>query len=152
MAGAKGRRRAFPGTLAPVMTGTKPATSHQPRPWLLYLLECVGGKLYAGISPDPEARFQLHLRGGGARYTRANPPLRILAAQAYADRSAASAAEYALKQLPRAAKLRWAQERPWPLKPARKARPSPRQPAARKSVKISGGQAPRRRVRGKSAE
>nr|WP_084183231.1 GIY-YIG nuclease family protein [Nevskia soli] len=85
------------------------------RPWLLYLLECAGDKLYIGISPDPEARFQLHLRGTGAKYTRANPPLRILAAQVYADRSAASAAEYALKQLRRDAKLLWARERAWPL-------------------------------------
>ena len=85
------------------------------RPWLLYLLECAGDKLYIGISPDPEARFQLHLRGTGAKYTRANPPLRILAAQVYADRSAASAAEYALKQLRRDAKLLWAREWAWPL-------------------------------------
>lgn len=85
------------------------------RPWLLYLLECAGDKLYVGISPDPEARFQLHLRGTGAKYTRANPPLRILAAQVYADRSAASVAEYALKHLRREAKLLWARERAWPL-------------------------------------
>ena len=92
------------------------------RPWLLYLLECVGNKLYVGISPDPEARFQLHLRGTGAKYTRANPPLRILAAQVYADRSAASVAEHALKKMRPAAKLLWARERAWPLalKPAGK--------------------------------
>lgn len=102
------------------------------RPWLLYLLECAGDKLYVGISPDPEARFQLHLRGNGAKYTRANPPLRILAAQVYADRSAASVAEYALKQLRREAKLLWARERAWPL--ATKA--AAKKTAAKKAMRV----------------
>jgi len=93
---------------------SKQAPSKAQRPWLLYLLECTGGKLYAGISPDPEARFRMHLRGTGAKYTRANPPLRILAAKAYPGRSAASAAEHALKKMRRPAKLLWAQQHAWP--------------------------------------
>jgi len=95
---------------------SKQVPSKAQRPWLLYLLECTGGKLYAGISPDPEARFRMHLRGTGAKYTRANPPLRILAAQAYPSRAAASAAEHALKKMRRPAKLLWAQQRAWPLR------------------------------------
>ncbi len=74
-------------------------------PWFLYLLECRNGSYYAGITPDLQARFQAHLRGAGAKYTRANPPLRLLASRAYPDRAAASRAEYALKQLPRDRKL-----------------------------------------------
>ena len=97
---------------------SKQAPSKAQRPWLLYLLECTGGKLYAGISPDPEARFRMHLRGTGAKYTRANPPLRILAAQAYPSRAAASAAEHALKKMRRPAKLSWAQQHTWPLRRA----------------------------------
>ena len=73
--------------------------------WYLYLLECTNGSYYAGITTDVTARFEAHQLGKGARYTRANPPLRILAQAAYADRSAASKAEWALKQLPREAKL-----------------------------------------------
>lgn len=117
-------RAAVPGcgTLMRAMTASAPNPAKTPRPWLLYLLECSGGKLYAGISPDPELRFQQHLRGTGAKYTRANPPLRILAAQAFPDRAAASAAEYALKRLRRAAKLQWAQTRSWPLPPVGKRR------------------------------
>ncbi|MBN6150818.1 GIY-YIG nuclease family protein [Xanthomonas sp. AmX2] len=76
-----------------------------PTPWFLYLLECRNGSYYAGITVDLEARYQAHLRGTGAKYTRANPPLRLLASRAYPDRAAASRAEYALKQLPRARKL-----------------------------------------------
>jgi putative endonuclease len=74
-------------------------------PWFLYLLECRNGSYYAGITPDLQARFQAHLRGTGAKYTRANPPVRLLASRAYPDRAAASRAEYALKQLPRGRKL-----------------------------------------------
>lgn len=75
-----------------------------PKPWFLYLLECANGSYYAGITTDVAARFAAHQSGKGARYTRANPPLRIVGQVAYADRSAASKAEWQLKRLPREAK------------------------------------------------
>ena len=75
------------------------------RPWFLYLLECADGSFYAGISTDVQARFAVHCAGKGARYTRAHPPLRVLASRVYPDRSAASRAEWQLKQLPRTRKL-----------------------------------------------
>ncbi|WP_297802005.1 GIY-YIG nuclease family protein [Arenimonas sp. GDDSR-1] len=75
--------------------------------WHLYLLECrsAGGtSLYAGITTDLDRRYAEHAAGTGARYTRAHPPIRLLAARAYPDRSSASKAEAALKKLPRARK------------------------------------------------
>lgn len=75
------------------------------KPWFLYLLECANGTYYAGITTDVDARFKAHQQGKGARYTRANPPLAIIAQAIYPDRSAASKAEWALKQLPRDQKL-----------------------------------------------
>ena len=72
--------------------------------WFLYLLECANGSYYAGITTDVQARFEAHQSGKGARYTRANPPVRIVGQAAYPDRSAASKAEWELKQLPRDAK------------------------------------------------
>ncbi len=77
------------------------------KPWHLYLLECRNGSSYAGITNDLDARYAAHLAGSGARYTRANPPLRLLASHCYPDRAAASRAEWAIKQLPRARKLAW---------------------------------------------
>jgi putative endonuclease len=65
------------------------------------LLECNNGAYYAGITNDLPARFAAHLAGKGARYTRANPPVKILASKTYPDRSAASIAEAQLKNLPR---------------------------------------------------
>jgi putative endonuclease len=75
--------------------------------WWLYLLECRNGAYYAGISNDVPARYAAHQAGRGARYTRANPPLRLLGSRAYPDRASAARAEWQLKQLPRARKLAW---------------------------------------------
>jgi putative endonuclease len=78
--------------------------------WVLYLLECNNGAYYAGITNDLTARFAAHLAGKGARYTRANPPVKILASKVYPDRSTASIAEAQLKNLPRSQKRRFFDE------------------------------------------
>ena len=74
-------------------------------PWVLYLLECENGTYYAGITTDLERRFAEHVFGIGARYTRANPPKRVVAVMTFPDRASASRAEAALKKLPRSAKV-----------------------------------------------
>jgi putative endonuclease len=76
-----------------------------PVPYWLYLLECEGGVYYTGIALDVEQRFFQHVFGLGAKFTRARPPLRVLAARAYPDKSAALRAEIRVKALPRARKL-----------------------------------------------
>ena len=76
-----------------------------PDGWCLYLLECRNGAFYAGITNRLHARYAAHVAGTGAKYTRANPPVRIVASRNYPDRSAASRAEAQLKRLPRAKKL-----------------------------------------------
>jgi len=73
--------------------------------WFLYLIECSNGALYAGITTDVEARYAKHASGKGAKYTRANPPKRLIGSIAFEDRSSASKAEYKIKQLPRAEKV-----------------------------------------------
>ncbi len=67
--------------------------------WYLYLLECSDGSIYTGITVDVEARYAAHVAGRGARYTRSHRPTRLLASVEYTDRSTASKAEYAMKQL-----------------------------------------------------
>ena len=76
-----------------------------PKNWCVYLLECKNGAYYAGITNDIEARFLAHQSGKGAKYTRANPPLKILATKLCTDKSEASQLEAQLKKLPRAKKL-----------------------------------------------
>jgi putative endonuclease len=77
----------------------------QPTPYWLYLLECEGGVYYAGVAIDVEQRFLQHVFGLGAKFTRARPPLRVLAAREYSNKGDALRAEFQLKALPRAEKL-----------------------------------------------
>jgi putative endonuclease len=72
--------------------------------WYVYLLECRDGSVYTGIATDVPRRYAEHAAGKGARYTRAHPPLRVLASFEHPDRASASRAEYAIKQLSAARK------------------------------------------------
>ncbi|MBE7437938.1 MAG: GIY-YIG nuclease family protein [Spirochaetales bacterium] len=62
------------------------------------------GRLYTGISTDPERRFAQHARGQGARYFRFDRPERIVFRETCADRSRALQREAELKKLSRRAK------------------------------------------------
>ncbi|MDF1628642.1 MAG: GIY-YIG nuclease family protein [Alcanivoracaceae bacterium] len=74
--------------------------------WWLYLLDC-DGRLYTGISTDPQRRYQEHLHGGtkGARFTRAASKLTMVWLMQIGDRSLALRAEYRLRRLRRGQKL-----------------------------------------------
>lgn len=72
--------------------------------WFVYLIECADGSIYTGIAIDVEARYTAHKAGTGARYTRSHPPVRLLGCEAHPDRSAASKAEYRIKQMTAAQK------------------------------------------------
>ena len=85
-----------------VVNATKRKTEMR---WVLYLLECRGGSYYAGITTDLTRRFAEHQVGTGGHYTRAHRPIRIIASRNFPDRSSASRAEYAVKQLPKKEKL-----------------------------------------------
>lgn len=74
------------------------------KPWYLYLIECQDGSIYTGITVDVAARYAAHMQGKGARYTRAHPPKKLLKVMTYDNRSEASIAEYATKQLSAAEK------------------------------------------------
>ena len=87
------------------------------QPWVLYLLECAGERLYAGITNDLALRFAAHRTGRGARFTKAFPPRRVVAASQLPSRSEALKAEHALKRRPRADKLRWLANCGVPLAP-----------------------------------
>jgi putative endonuclease len=73
--------------------------------WWLYLLECESStgaiSYYTGITTDVIRRFNQHLAGVGARYTRSNPPLRVIDVLAFDDRASASRAETLVKRLKR---------------------------------------------------
>lgn len=73
--------------------------------WAVYLIECADGRVYTGIARDPERRYAQHLSGRGARFTRSNPPQRLLGWVWLADRGSALRLEIAWKRMPREARI-----------------------------------------------
>lgn len=61
--------------------------------------------MYAGITNDLDKRYRDHVSGKGAKYTRANPPSRVIGTCWFPDRSTASKAEYKIKKLPARRKI-----------------------------------------------
>jgi len=80
--------------------------------WYVYIVRCVDGSFYTGITTDLQRREREHNEGGrsGARYTRARRPVQMVWAEAHSDRSAALKREYAIKQLTRMAKRKLVEE------------------------------------------
>ncbi|MCM2679398.1 GIY-YIG nuclease family protein [Echinimonas agarilytica] len=81
--------------------------------WYVYIIQTHKGALYTGITKDVERRFKEHLEvslgianAKGAKYFRTNKPCKIVYQEALVDRSQASKAEYKIKQMTRAKKLR----------------------------------------------
>jgi putative endonuclease len=70
----------------------------------VYLILCRSNAIYTGIALDVAARYAQHVAGTGARYTRANPPRRLLARFACPNQSAAGKLEAAIKRLSAAEK------------------------------------------------
>jgi len=67
--------------------------------WYVYLILCRNGSIYTGIARNVAARYAMHAAGTGARYTRANPPQRLLARFACMNQSEAGRLEAAIKRL-----------------------------------------------------
>ncbi|HET9627361.1 MAG TPA: GIY-YIG nuclease family protein [Kofleriaceae bacterium] len=72
--------------------------------WFVYVARCADGSLYCGIARDVAQRIAAHDAGTGARYTRGRGPLQVVLVRRCADKGRALRLEYAIKQLPRAAK------------------------------------------------
>jgi len=75
--------------------------------WWLYVLECHSGVLYTGIAKNVEARFEANPTGKAPKSTRLTRPAANLGRTSLRPKGQPPRAEYALKRLPRAAKLRW---------------------------------------------
>lgn len=73
-------------------------------PWFLYVLLCENNHLYTGIAKNVEKRFLAHQQGKGAKYTRANRPIKIVYQLLCENHSEALKAEYQFKKLSAAEK------------------------------------------------
>ena len=83
---------------------SRAAQERAARRWYVYLILCRGNAIYTGIALDVAARYAKHLAGTGARFTRANPPCRLLVKLACPSQSVAGKLEAAIKRLPAAEK------------------------------------------------
>ncbi len=81
--------------------------------WWIYLLDC-DGRLYTGVTTDPDRRLQEHRAGlsRSARFTRGALSVELRYTVALGERSLALRAEYRLKRLSRSEKLRLCQQSP----------------------------------------
>jgi putative endonuclease len=73
--------------------------------WFVYVVRCVDGSLYTGISTDVAARVAAHNSGRGARYTRSRRPVELVHLERKRSQGTALRREAAIKALPRARKL-----------------------------------------------
>lgn len=74
--------------------------------WWLYIIQTQRGKLYTGVTTDPDRRFEEHLEGRGARFFRLDPPQEMVYLASFENRSLAQKEEYSIKQESRAQKLK----------------------------------------------
>ena len=69
--------------------------------WLIYILKCVDGSLYCGITNNIEKRLKQH-KGeiiGGAKYTRSHWPCKLVYKEKSASRSEALQREVVIKKM-----------------------------------------------------
>lgn len=63
----------------------------------VYLLLTENNTLYCGYTDDVEKRFKAHCEGKGAKYTKANKPIRIVWQKEFPTKSEALKEEYRIK-------------------------------------------------------
>ena len=74
--------------------------------WYLYMLYSVRtGKLYTGVSKDPQDRLRRHNNGKGAKATKTGGPWQIVYVEPYRNRTKAVRREYEVRCLARTEKL-----------------------------------------------
>ena len=63
----------------------------------VYILLTENNTLYCGYTDDVEKRFAAHLEGRGAKYTKANKPVKILWQKEFETKQEAMKEEYRIK-------------------------------------------------------
>lgn len=73
--------------------------------WFVYILECLDGSYYTGVTNDIEKRMKAHKSGKGSKYVRRRGFSHLIATKPCKDKSDACKAEYWIKKLPKYEKL-----------------------------------------------
>lgn len=63
----------------------------------VYILLTKSDTLYCGYTDDVEKRFNAHIEGRGAKYTRANKPVKLLWQKEFPSKNEALKEEYRIK-------------------------------------------------------
>ena len=71
------------------------------KPWHLYVLQCVDGSFYTGVTNDLERRFKMHQAGRASRYTRTRRPVELVYHEPCKSRTQALVRECAVKAFSR---------------------------------------------------
>lgn len=74
--------------------------------YFTYILLTKQNTLYCGYTDDVEKRFQAHLEGKGAKYTRSHKPIKIVYQKEFETKSDAMKEERRIKKLSRFEKLK----------------------------------------------
>lgn len=78
--------------------------------YYVYIILTVTDKLYCGYTDDVEKRYKLHCSGKGAKFTRANKPLKLVYTAEFDNKSDAQKEEYRIKHLLKKDKLKLIEE------------------------------------------
>ena len=74
--------------------------------YFTYILLTEQNTLYCGYTDNVEKRFQAHLEGKGAKYTRSHKPIKIVYQEEFETKSDAMKEERRIKKLSRFEKLK----------------------------------------------
>ena len=73
--------------------------------WCVYIIECLDGSYYTGVTNDLVKRMSAHKSGKGSKYVFSRGFGRLISSREYSSRSEALKVEYLVKQLPKNEKL-----------------------------------------------
>lgn len=74
--------------------------------YYVYLLRCIDETLYCGWTTNLLKRYEKHVNGKGAKYTKAHPPMEVYYYEVCKDATTARKREYEIKQMNRQDKLK----------------------------------------------
>jgi len=75
--------------------------------WFVYIVECLDGSYYTGVTNDLDKRMRAHTEGRGSKYVYRKGFGRLLKFRECRNKSDACKCEWAVKHLPRNEKLNW---------------------------------------------
>jgi predicted GIY-YIG superfamily endonuclease len=73
--------------------------------WFVYILRCIDGNLYTGVTTNLKRRLEEHNAGTASRYTRSRLPVKMVYKEKTKSRSTALKRELEIKSWPRHKKI-----------------------------------------------